>query len=167
MGRTYGRIDRLKTALEYRKINSRKIDIHDLKNILIRRGISDRKLCDIYDKILSYLEPKGCQMFHCESYGVDGFCGCYKNLVPSKCKKHREFLKRCKKRANKAIDKLMKIIGDREKLIDYKWNRYEFFKIGEQEEFAFVNKWSYRLQSDVWDEIKRRKKINKIKKNQN
>ena len=160
MWRAYGRIERLKKALEYRKINPEKINVYDLKDTLIRRGITDSKLCEFYDMMLSYLEPKGCQMYDCESHRVDGFCNCCENLVPSKCKKHREFLKRCKERANKAGDKLLEVIGGREPLVNYKMDCYRFFsKLCDQEEFAFVDKWSYRLQTDVWAEIKRRKKI--------
>ena len=158
MWRAYGRIERLNKALEYRKINPKKINLYDLKDTLIKRGITDSRLCDIYNMMLTHLEPKGCKMYHCEYHGVDGFCNCCKNLVPSKCKKHREFLKRCKNRANKAADKLLEVIGDHEKFIDYKWDSWYFFKIGEQEKFAFVNKWSSRLQFDVWNEIKNRKK---------
>ena len=141
-----------------------KINLRNLENIMVKRGTTDTKLCDFYDMMLSYLEPGSCRMYHCESHGVDGFCNCCINLVPSKCKKHREFLKRCKERANKSTDKLLEAIGGREKLIDYEWSGREFFKIGEQEEFAFVDKWSYRLQSDVWDEMKRRKKISELEK---
>lgn len=60
---------------------------------------------------------------------------------------------------------MLAAIGNREKLIDYEKSSWEFFKIGKtQEEFIFVDKWSYRLQSDVWDEMKRRKKISEIEK---
>ena len=158
MWRSIERIDRLAKALTYREIDHRKIDIYDLEKTLKRRGITDAKLSDVCDVLLNYLEPKSCQMSHCESHGVDGFCCCCENLVPSKCKKHRDFLKRCKKRANKAADKLLEAIGDQAILIDYSWDSYYFFQIGEQEKFSFVNKWSYRLKSDVWDEMKRRRK---------
>lgn len=167
MWRAYGRIERLSKALEYSEIDPEEINIYDLKNTLIKRGITDSKLCDIYDRILSYLEPKNCQMCHCESHGVDGFCNCCKNLVPLKCKKHREFLKRCRGRAILGADQILEAIGDLKPLINYDLESYQFFDsictgIEEKEALAialtFATKWSSRLQSDVWDEVKRRKK---------
>lgn len=163
MWRACGRELRVREALKYRGIDHEKINLRNLENIMVKRGITDRKLCDLYDKMLSYLEPKSCRMCHCESHGVAGFCNCCESLVPSKCKKNREFMKRCKKRANEAAGRFLEIIGDREPLINYEMEYYQFFNGIEKQkdlvmEFAFVGKWSSRLQSDVWDEIKRRKK---------
>lgn len=158
MWKAVGRELRAREALKYRGIDHEKIDLRNLENILVKRGITDTKLCNIYDMLLSYLEPKNCQMCHCESHGIDGFCNCCENLVPSKCKKHRDFLKRCKDRAIKASDRLLRVVGNREPLINYEMSYYNFFpELGKRKEFAFVNKWSSRLQMDTWNEMKRRK----------
>jgi hypothetical protein len=159
MWRATGRIERLIKALEFREVDSKRINIHELEGILIKRGITDTKLCGIYSVLLHYLEPKSCQMYHCEHYGIDGFCNCCKNLVPSKCKKHRDFLKRCKAKAVKAADWLLEIKESRynDLPVNFDMSTYEFFTgLEKVPGFELVEKWSYRLKEDVWKEVKRR-----------
>lgn len=155
MWRSVDKLDRLEKALEYRDINHKKINLYyDLHRTLIQRGITDTKLCNVYDILLNFLEPKNCQMSHCESYGVGGFCNCCKNLVPFKCQKHKDFLKRCKTQAIKKLDLLLKTLGNKASLINFEMNAYSFFDgLKKLDGFDFINKWSYRLKEDVWKEL--------------
>ena len=160
MWRSTDSLSRLEKALEYRGINHKKIDLYyDLHRTLIRRGITDTKLCYIYGILMHYLEPKNCQMSHCEDHRAAGFCSCCKNLVPFKCQKHKDFLKRCKVRAIKGLELLLKTLGDRASLINFDMEAYSFFDgLRKLDGFDFINKWSYRLKEDIWKEIKNRKK---------
>jgi hypothetical protein len=61
-------------------------------------------LRDLFGSIISLLEPPGCGMSHCESYGGSfAWCNCSKGEVPGKCKKNRAYLKRKKERAAQAV----------------------------------------------------------------
>ena len=162
MWRSTDSLGRLEKALEYRNINHEKINLYyDLHRTLIRRGITDAKLCDVYGGLIRYLEPKSCQMYHCEDHGAAGFCSCCKNLVPFKCQKHKDFLKRCKGRVIKGLDLLLKTLGDRVSLVNFDMEAYSFFDgLRKLDGFDFINKWSYRLKEDVWKELLKRKKVN-------
>lgn len=162
MWRSTDRLGRIEKALEYRAINHEKINLYyDLHRTLIRRGITDTKLCDVYNILIHYLEPKSCQMSHCEDHGVAGFCNCCKNIVPSKCKKHRDFLKRCKSRAVKAADWFLEVKKERYNDLPLNLDTHNFFaKLREIPGFEPVEKWSYRLEEDVLKELLKREKTN-------
>ena len=83
---------RFKKGLEYHQLN---VDaITALVNVVRKRAGSDRAVDSAFSNIMNILEPGGCQKSHCTYHGSGGFCCCGKDLVPSKCQDHREFVAR-------------------------------------------------------------------------
>lgn len=90
--RKYNYWRRLKKACEYRGIDVNAIS--KLVDVVRKRASGDRHVDNTFHPIISQLEPPTCCMSHCDYHTAYGFCGCGKNLVPSQCKKHRDFLDR-------------------------------------------------------------------------
>jgi hypothetical protein len=64
-----------------------------------RRATSERQLCEgVYGDLLNILQPPGCQKTHCKHHSVFGFASCLLNRTPGRCKEHREYLERRRKR---------------------------------------------------------------------
>lgn len=104
---------RFEKALEHRNITT----IGQLVDCIRRRASGDREVASTFWPIIKTLEPPGCWMSHCEYHTTFGFCGCGKNLEPSKCKKNRDYIKRQCDRiqcaymtGREASEKTMKII---------------------------------------------------------
>ena len=91
---------RFKKSLEYHNLDVNAIS--KLVDVVRRRAGSDRAVDDTFSKLMHVLEPGSCQKSHCDYYGSGGFCGCGKNLVPSKCEDHRQYLERQNARYEKA-----------------------------------------------------------------
>ena len=83
---------RFKTGLQYHDLDVEAIG--KLVDVVRKRASGDRAVDEAFSKIMNILEPKGCQKSHCTYHGSGGFCCCGKNMVPSKCKEHREYLAR-------------------------------------------------------------------------
>ena len=162
MWNSCNKIDRLKKALEYRGISPERINLDDLGAVLTKRRITDATANEIIHKLLSVLEPPGCQKEHCIQYGLSTkFCNCSLERVPGRCPIHKAFVKRKRERAVKAMKKLMDAFGGRK--FNPGTQSYEFFdQVEELNEFAFVKKWNSTLRGDVFRQLRknRQKPIN-------
>lgn len=99
MWNSFAKLGRLRKALEYRGIDSTKMDIGRLLNEMSRR-MPDRRLSSIVSGLLSGLEPPVCHMNHCKHFGnQSAFCHCNENRIPGRCKIYRDYLKRIKARS--------------------------------------------------------------------
>ena len=155
MWNSCNKVVRLKKALEYRKVNPNSINLDDLGTVLTRRGITDATANGIIYGLLSVLEPPGCEMTHCEHYGLSGsFCSCFLGKVPGQCSINRAFTKRNKERAVKAMKKMMDAFGGRK--FNLGTQQHEFFnQLEELNEFAFVKKWNSTLRGNVWKQLQK------------
>lgn len=159
MNRAYGREGRLKAALMFRGIDPKKINLGELTNVLIKKGITEAKMCNVYGVFIHFLEPGNCEMYHCSSHGANGFCNCCDGFVPNKCKKYRDFKNRCKARALEAIEKIFTGLGKLKGKINYDMEAYSFFdQLAKLKGFEFVGKWSWRLRDDAWREMQNMEK---------
>ncbi len=87
-------------ALEHRKINT----IEELVESVCKRAGGNREVADKLLGLSMLIEPPRCQMDHCDDHTTYGFCCCRQHLEPTKCQKHREFIKRQQERCQKAYD---------------------------------------------------------------
>jgi hypothetical protein len=151
MNNVYAKFERLRKAIAYRGLDPKSLDIDRFLYTLINRGITESKLNEVIWNVLKTLEPPGCQMSHCEHYGhQSAFCNCSKEEIPGKCKIHREFLKRRKKRGVKDVDlflEAMKKKFKREVLPEISAEdirSYPFWdKAKKLMELSFLKKWNH------------------------
>lgn len=96
MWNSLAKFRRLKKALEYRGLNSEKLNIDKLFDVLIKRS-TDNELNKIVWSIIAILEPSQCYMTHCKEYGnQSSFCNCGSGTIPGKCSIYRAYKKRKK-----------------------------------------------------------------------
>jgi hypothetical protein len=74
----------------------------DLLDAIERRATTEKTLRRLFDAICCVLEPPSCWKSHCKHYTVYAFCNCSDGRVPGRCKEHRQYVERKKKRAAKA-----------------------------------------------------------------
>jgi len=90
---------RLYKALQRHDLDPENLRLSDIANVLVKRGITDRKLNTAVGIILCLLEPPGCRMTHCEHYGnstAPMHCGLER--VPGHCPIYRAYKKRKRER---------------------------------------------------------------------
>ena len=94
---------RLKKALQRRGLDPESININDLADVLLKRGITDRTLNTAVSVLIGLLEPPGCWMTHCKHYGNSN-CpqNCGLERVPGRCQIYRAYRKRKDERKKEA-----------------------------------------------------------------
>lgn len=90
-------VSRFKKALAFRKLKFPR----DIIDVMGKRAKSDRSLDNILNNVIDILEPSNCTKTHCPHHTTFSFCNCSLDLVPSKCKLHRDYRKRVKEREEK------------------------------------------------------------------
>jgi len=160
---SFAKLGRIRKALEYRGLDPEKLDIGDLFRELAKR-VPDKEL-NTFSWFFTHLEPPGCQMSHCKSYGASpSFCNCGAGEIPGRCKINKEYLRRRKEKAVKAADELLVALKDYRKgedalpLINASLGSCRFYEmvLKINSKFAFLKKWNYSLKEDTWKEIKKR-----------
>lgn len=162
MWSSFTRLDRIRTALEYRGLDSTKLDIGRLFKEMARR-MPDKEL-NVFSWFFTMLEPPGCQKTSCEKHANSmDFCNCSDGLVPSKCKIHREYMTKRRKRASKECDKLLDLMKEHfgegvsvlSQLRILKQPPFEdLYKLNTM--FCYTKNWPSTLQSDVWQDLQKR-----------
>ena len=103
MWNAYRYWDRLKDALRKRDIDPDRINLSQFANLLIKRGLTDRKMNNVVWGLLHLLEPSQCTMTHCKNYYTHSSCSCNIEKAPGRCKIFNEYKKR---KANKALKQM-------------------------------------------------------------
>lgn len=152
---------RLKKACEYRDVDVNAIS--KLVDVVRKRASGDREVANIFFHIITKIEPPCCQMSHCESYTAYGFCNCGFSRVPSKCKKHRDYLQRQYDRMEKVYLEGREFVRNAEKPIKFECpyeqhrkhielkDKYALFKQGAEDEYAnlpmrSMKTWKFNLE---------------------
>ena len=143
--RKYNYWNRLKKVCELRKLDVNAIS--KLVDAVRKRASGDRVVDKIFWGIIRELEPPGCIMSHCDQHTTYGFCNCYDELMPSRCKKHREFVQRQYDRMEKIYLEGRAFVKNAEKPIKFECpydqhskyvgikDKYELFKQGAEDEY--------------------------------
>ncbi|MFA5322556.1 MAG: hypothetical protein WC373_07750 [Smithella sp.] len=163
MWNSFAKLGRIRKALKYRGLDPEKLDIGDLFGDLAKR-VPDKEL-NTFAWFFTHLEPPGCQMSHCKSYGASpSFCNCGAGKIPGRCKIYKEYLRRRKEKAVKAADELLSELKGYNKgkdalpLINTSLDSYRFYEmlLKANNKFTFLKKWNFTLKEDTWKEIKKR-----------
>lgn len=94
------RVDGHRAALEIAMRRRGITTIRKLLDALERAVTAESDLCEGPLALMrEILEPPHCQKTHCEHHTIFGFASCAKALAPSRCRDHREYLKRREERA--------------------------------------------------------------------